>query len=81
MFAVVAFSWFSLVIAQEPARLGYFLGYEIYDRVFTSLQDRHPQWYGGFEVYVPILLVGMLPWVAFALLRRRRNRPRLASPA
>ena len=67
VFAVVAFTWFGVVIAQEPARLGYFLGYEVYDRVFTSLQDRHPQWYGGFEVYVPVLLVGMLPWSAFAL--------------
>jgi 4-amino-4-deoxy-L-arabinose transferase-like glycosyltransferase len=75
VFVLVAFSWFSLVVAQEPARLGYFLGYEVYDRVFTALQDRHPQWYGGFEVYVPMLLVGMLPWSVFALLAAGGIRP------
>jgi 4-amino-4-deoxy-L-arabinose transferase len=66
-FSTVAFTWFSLVIAQEPARLGHFLGEEVYGRVFTALQDRYPQWYGGFEVYMPVLLAGMLPWAAFAL--------------
>jgi 4-amino-4-deoxy-L-arabinose transferase len=75
VFAVVAFTWFGFVIAQEPARLGYFLGDEVYDRVFTAMQDRYPQWYGGFEVYVPVLLAGMLPWAAFALRAAGGLRP------
>ena len=75
VFGAVAFTWFGIVIAQEPARLGYFVGYEVYDRVFTALQDRHAQWYGGFEVYVPVLLVGMLPWAVFALLASGGVRP------
>jgi 4-amino-4-deoxy-L-arabinose transferase len=75
VFAMVAFTWFGIVIAQEPARLGYFLGYEVYDRVFTAVQDRNPQWYGGFEIYLPVLLVGMLPWTVFALLAAGGVRP------
>jgi len=75
LFAVVAFTWFGVVIAQEPARLGYFIGYEVYGRVFTSLQDRYPQWYGGFEAYVPMLLAGMLPWWLFALRAAGGFRP------
>jgi 4-amino-4-deoxy-L-arabinose transferase-like glycosyltransferase len=67
LFAVVAFSWFGVVIAQEPGRLGYFLGYEVYDRVFTSVHDRNAQWYGAFEVYVPMLVIGTLPWSALAV--------------
>jgi 4-amino-4-deoxy-L-arabinose transferase len=67
LFAVVAFSWFAILVAQEPARLGYFLGYEVYDRIFTSTHDRNSQWYGGFEVYLPMLLVGTLPWSVLAL--------------
>jgi 4-amino-4-deoxy-L-arabinose transferase len=67
LFAVVAFSWFAILVAQEPARLGYFLGYEVYDRIFTSTHDRNSQWYGGFEVYLPVLLAGTLPWSVLAL--------------
>jgi 4-amino-4-deoxy-L-arabinose transferase-like glycosyltransferase len=66
-FAVVAFTWFAVLIAQEPGRLGYFLGYEVYDRVFTAKHDRNAQWYGGLLVYVPVLLVGPLPWWALAV--------------
>ena len=67
VFAVVAFTWFGIIVAQEPDRLGYFLGYEVYDRVFTSAHDRNSEWYGGFEVYVPTLLFGTLPWSVLAV--------------
>jgi 4-amino-4-deoxy-L-arabinose transferase-like glycosyltransferase len=67
LFAVVAFTWFGLIVYQQPDRLGYFLGYEVYDRVFTATHDRNAQWYGGFRVYLPVLIVGALPWWAMAL--------------
>jgi len=67
LFAVVAFTWFGLLVAQDPERLKYFLGYEVYDRVFTAKHQRNAQWYGAFEVYVPVLLVGALPWTALAV--------------
>jgi 4-amino-4-deoxy-L-arabinose transferase len=67
LFLVTALTWFGVVIAQEPSRLRYFLGYEVYDRMFTSVHNRNSQWYGGFEVYVPVLLFGMLPWWPIAL--------------
>ncbi len=44
-FAVVGFTWFAILIAQDPSRLGYFVGYEVYDRVFTSTHDRNAEWY------------------------------------
>ena len=67
LFVVVAFTWFGVVIAQQPGRLGYFLGYEVYDRVFTAVHDRNSQWYGAFEVYLPMLIVGTLPWSLLAV--------------
>jgi 4-amino-4-deoxy-L-arabinose transferase-like glycosyltransferase len=67
LFAVVGFTWFGVVIAQQPDRLGYFLGYEVYDRVFTATHDRNAQWYGAFEVYVPMLIIGTLPWSPLAV--------------
>ena len=67
LFAVVAFTWFGILVARHPGLLGYFLGYEVYDRVFTAAHDRNSQWYGAFEVYLPVLAVGMLPWSVLAL--------------
>lgn len=66
LFTVVAFTWFGLIVAQQPDRLGYFLGHEVYDRVFTAVHDRNAQWYGAFKVYLPVLLAGALPWLVFA---------------
>lgn len=66
LFLVVAFTWFGVIVAQQPDRLGYFLGYEVYDRVFTSTHDRNSQWYGAFKTYLPVLLGGALPWIVLA---------------
>jgi len=66
-FAVVAFTWFAVIVYQQPDRLGYFFGSEVYDRVFTAKHDRNAQWYGGLKVYLPVLLVGALPWWVLAL--------------
>jgi 4-amino-4-deoxy-L-arabinose transferase len=67
LFAVVAFTWFAIIVYQQPDRLGYFLGSEVYDRVFTARHDRNAQWYGGFKIYLPVLLVGALPWWILAI--------------
>ena len=67
LFALVGFTWFALLVYQEPDRLSYFLGYEVYDRVFTARHARNAEWYGGFEVYVPVFLAGALPWSVLAL--------------
>jgi 4-amino-4-deoxy-L-arabinose transferase-like glycosyltransferase len=66
-FALVSFTWFGIVIAQDPSRLGYFVGYEVYDRVFTSAHDRNAEWYGALLVYGPVFLFGALPWWPMAL--------------
>jgi 4-amino-4-deoxy-L-arabinose transferase-like glycosyltransferase len=66
-FAIVAFTWFAVIVWQEPDRMRYFLGFEVYDRVFTGVHKRNAEWYGAFEVYLPVLLVGALPWWALAL--------------
>ena len=75
VFAVTAGAWFVLVIAQDPGRLQYFLGYEVYDRVFTATHNRNAQWYGGLVVYLPVLLVGALPWSVLAVVAAGGVRP------
>jgi 4-amino-4-deoxy-L-arabinose transferase len=67
VFVLTAFTWFAVLIRQDPGRLQYFLGYEVYDRVFTAMHHRNAEWYGGLLVYLPVLVVGALPWWAFAV--------------
>jgi 4-amino-4-deoxy-L-arabinose transferase len=67
-FAVVAFTWFAVVILRDPSRLQYFLGYEVYDRVFTATHNRNAAWYGGFTVYLPAIVAGALPWWVLAVI-------------
>ena len=75
-FLVVAGTWFVVVIALRPSLLGYFLRYEVVDRVFTPVHERNPEWYGAFKVYLPTLLVGSLPWL-LPVLGGLRRVPRL----
>jgi 4-amino-4-deoxy-L-arabinose transferase len=75
LFAVVAFTWFALVIGQQPDRLKYFLGYEVYDRVFTAAHNRNAEWYGALIVYLPMFIVGLLPWWVMALVASGGPRP------
>ena len=67
IFGTVAFTWFTIVVYRQPDRLGYFLGSEVYDRIFTARHDRNAQWYGGLKVYLPVLIVGALPWWMLAV--------------
>jgi 4-amino-4-deoxy-L-arabinose transferase len=67
LFALVALTWFAILVQRDPDRLAYFLGYEVYDRVFTAAHARNAEWYGGFRVYLPVFLAGALPWWVLAL--------------
>jgi 4-amino-4-deoxy-L-arabinose transferase len=62
VFLAIALPWYVAVITANPGLLGYFLGYEVFGRVFTGIHDRHAHWYGAIQVYLPVLLLGMLPW-------------------
>lgn len=77
-FAVVGLGWFLVVVQRHPGLLDYFLGHEVVARIATGEHRRNPEWYGPFKVYLPVLLLGLLPW----LLRLRPRWPqwRTATP-
>jgi 4-amino-4-deoxy-L-arabinose transferase len=62
VFAILAFGWYLAVVATRPDLLHYLLRDEVVDRIATAGHDRNPQWYGAFEVYIPALVLGSLPW-------------------
>ncbi len=64
-FIVIGSSWFLYVIFETPHLLGYFLRDEFVKRIATGYHHRNSQWYGALVVYVPVLLLGTLPWSLF----------------
>ncbi|MBB6184647.1 ArnT family glycosyltransferase [Oleiagrimonas soli] len=62
IFLLVGLGWYAAVVLTHPGLLEHYLKYEVYDRVFTTVHDRHGQWYGWIKVYLPALLLGTLPW-------------------
>jgi 4-amino-4-deoxy-L-arabinose transferase-like glycosyltransferase len=77
--ATAGLSWYALVIERDHNLLDYFLRYELYDRVFTTVHKRgEPFWF--FWLVFP---AGFLPWLPILapLLRGSRERLRACYPA
>ena len=58
LFLVIAVPWFVLVIKANPEFFQRFFIYEHFTRFATKQLNRYQPWY----YFVPILLLGMLPW-------------------
>ncbi|HKQ62465.1 MAG TPA: glycosyltransferase family 39 protein [Candidatus Polarisedimenticolaceae bacterium] len=71
-FALVALPWYVAVSWSSPGLLHYFVVHEAYERIFSAAYHRNSQWYKPFTLYLPMLVLGALPW---ALLVPRRARP------
>ncbi|HKE96824.1 MAG TPA: glycosyltransferase family 39 protein, partial [Povalibacter sp.] len=79
VFLGVGLGWYVAIAARVPGAAGYFLGYEFVDRIFTGVHGRNAAWYGALSVYVPTLVLGLLPWWPFTL--RRPEAAGESSPA
>jgi len=80
VFAVVGFSWYVVVTVRCPELIGYFLGHEFLDRVFSNVHGRNGEWYGAAAVYLPAFLLGALPWTA-VLVARLHHADRVFRPS
>ncbi|MBI2398886.1 MAG: glycosyltransferase family 39 protein [Xanthomonadales bacterium] len=74
VFVLLGLGWYLLVALRNPGLIGYLLREEVVARVASSEHDRFPQWWGGFYVYAPTLLLGALPWLP-GLASRWRDGP------
>ncbi len=59
IFLLVSFSWYGFIILRQHQMLGYFLEDEVYRRIFTSTHHRN----APFWIYLPVLLIGVGPWL------------------
>ena len=75
VFAVVGLGWFWAVIRSRPELFDYFLKHEVMARVTSDVHDQHPEWYGALLVYVPVIVLGSLPWTVPVLKGTARILP------
>jgi len=61
LFLIVTIPWFAIVIHDYPELTSYFFKNEIIGRV-SGQHHRNSHWYGAIIVYLPVLLLGTLPW-------------------
>lgn len=65
LFALLGFGWFGLQALARPDLLPYLLGGEVVGRVSGDYL-RNPGWSGLVRTYLPILVLGLFPWVLVA---------------
>ena len=65
-FAAIGLSWYGIVIQRHPGLLDYFVGHEVVARLSDENMQRSPEWYGPLKVYLPVFLLGALPWLILA---------------
>ncbi|MGH8108239.1 MAG: ArnT family glycosyltransferase [Arenimonas sp.] len=65
-FILIGLGWYGIVIQRHPGLLDYFIGHEVVARISDESMKRNPEWYGPLVVYLPVFLLGALPWLLFA---------------
>lgn len=85
VFLVVGGTWYAVVAFREPGVMRYFLVEEVVNRVASDKMHRNAEWYGALKIYVPTVVLGMLPWLPLlvwtwwrergALVRDLRDNP------
>ena len=63
VFLVVGGTWYAVVAFREPGVMRYFLVEEVVNRVASDKMHRNAEWYGALKIYVPTVVLGMLPWL------------------
>jgi 4-amino-4-deoxy-L-arabinose transferase-like glycosyltransferase len=63
IFFIISAPWFYLVMKANPEFFHFFFIHEHLERFASKVHDRYQPWY----FFIPILLVGMLPWTVLMI--------------
>lgn len=61
LFVVIGLTWYLYVVSVHEGLLPYLLKSEVIGRV-GGAHARNPEWYKGFVIYPPAILLAALPW-------------------
>src|SRR5438045_719686 len=76
LFTAIAAPWFVVVSLRNPSFPGFFFVHEHFTRFLTTVHQRvEPWWY-----FLPLLLLGVLPWIAPLVRAGRRAWAGAAAP-
>ncbi|MBI5785245.1 MAG: glycosyltransferase family 39 protein [Rhodocyclales bacterium] len=76
LFLLIAAPWFIAVSDANPEFARFFFIHEHFERFLTKVHNRYqPAWY-----FIPILLLGTLPWTTLAVQAAAQAWPRRAMP-
>ncbi len=63
LFVLVGFSWYWGIFRLYPDSVGLVLKEQLIGRLFSDCFHRNSAWYAPLYLYLPILILGSLPWV------------------
>ena len=73
LFLAIGVGWFADEALDHPGLLAYWFGQELIARNVTAEFNRNPSPLFVFSTYIPLLLFGTGPWLAYALVRWRKG--------
>ena len=73
LFLAIGVGWFADEALDHPGLLAYLFGQELIARNVTAEFNRNPSPLFVFSTYIPLLLFGTGPWLAYALVRWRKG--------
>lgn len=73
LFLSIGCGWFATEAFEHPGLFAYWFGQELIARNVTAEFNRNPGWAFVITVYVPLLLLGTGPWLAYVWVQWRKN--------
>ncbi len=65
LFLLIGTGWYIALGLLQPGAFSVFINEQITGRLFSDSLHRNSAWYAPFYLYLPILLLGPLPWSLF----------------
>ncbi|WP_050767890.1 glycosyltransferase family 39 protein [Acetomicrobium hydrogeniformans] len=63
-FIALGLGWYIFEAIKHPYLVPYWLGHEVVGRFSEESEFHNPHFYQAFEIYIPTLIFGTLPWSA-----------------
>ena len=80
LFLAVGFGWYAWESWRHPGLMSYWLKDEVVNRSLSHKFNRNPEFYKGFLIYLPVLILGSLPWSGWLAFRWREVWARVRVP-